>query len=73
MYVLDLTAPSSLDVQSTVRISENLLYRLPRRLAGSGALLLKRTGWKMPSTAFGSDFASRLDSVRVVDDGWRNS
>lgn len=71
MYILDITSSSTLDVKCAVRIAENLLYRLPRRLAGSGALVLKRSGWRSASTAFGSDFASHLDSVNVVDDGWR--
>ena len=70
-YILDITSPSNFDVKCAVRIAENLLYRLPRRLAGSGALVMKRSGWRTHSTAFGSDFASRLDSVSVVDDGWR--
>ena len=70
-YILDITSPSNFDVKCAVRIAENMLYRLPRRLAGSGALVMKRSGWRTHSTAFGSDFASRLDSVNVVDDGWR--
>lgn len=47
-------------VLAAVAAAENLLYKLPRRLAGAGNRASTRAGWRSSSTAFGSTFVGSL-------------
>lgn len=48
---------------AATRAAENVVFRLPRRLCGSGARAIKRKGLKRPSDAFGDDFCERLRGI----------